>query len=113
MQTKGTAASTSFDLGMRCLRAFLLLTFPAIYLGHQNLWGATDGKLTVTATVVTSVALISDESGQQKIVIANAPAADNVSYLTPVLSVDNTLPAKTGKQSPIKKLRIASVKTLR
>jgi hypothetical protein len=42
--------------------------------------GSASGTLTVTATVVTSVGVIIDQDGQQRIVIANAPdSADNVS----------------------------------
>ncbi len=42
--------------------------------------GSATGTLTVTATVVTSVGVIIDQDGQQRIVIANAPdSADNVS----------------------------------
>jgi hypothetical protein len=46
------------------------------------LGASSEGRLTVTATVVTSVSLVTDADGTQRILIANAPdPADNVSTL--------------------------------
>jgi len=45
------------------------------------------GTLTVTATVVTSVAIVTDGNGQPRIVVANpADPNDNVSYVSYVRS---------------------------
>jgi hypothetical protein len=49
------------------------------------------GALTVTATVVTSVALVIGPDGEQRIILANAPdPADNVSRVQPVIVVQLT-----------------------
>ncbi|HLZ00007.1 MAG TPA: hypothetical protein VKT33_13180 [Candidatus Angelobacter sp.] len=47
---------------------------------------STQGQLTVTATVVASVGLVTGPDGIQRIVVANSPdPADNASRLTPVV----------------------------
>jgi hypothetical protein len=67
--------------------------------------GSASGTLTVTATVVTSVGVIIDQDGQQRIVIANAPdSADNVSQFVMLTDQDgpgvNSGPKKSKKQHP-------------
>lgn len=68
---------------------------------------SASGTLTVTATVVTSVGVITGEDGQQRIVIANASdAADNVSHFVMLTNQDN--PAA---QSEPEKRQAASLRT--
>jgi hypothetical protein len=53
-----------------------------VFATCSALGASSEGKLTVTATVVTSVSLVTDADGTQRILIANAPdPADNVSTL--------------------------------
>src|SRR5689334_15886 len=53
-----------------------------VFAGSSAFAQSSEGNLTVSATVVTSVSLVIDADGPQKIVIANAAdAADNVSTL--------------------------------
>jgi len=72
--------------------AILFLVFAASSAPAQS----SEGKLTVSATVVTSVSLVIDPHGAQKIVVANAAdPRDNVStllfahYTTNYLSSNN------------------------
>lgn len=51
--------------------------------------GAAQGELTVTLTIVPSVGVVLDESGQPKLIVANAPdPADNVSTLRMLPAVE-------------------------
>jgi hypothetical protein len=57
--------------------------------GQPATAGSLDGKfaqgsLTVTATVVSSVGVLIGPNGEQVLVVANAPARDNMVALTPV-----------------------------
>jgi len=68
---------------------------------------SADGKLTVTATVLTSVSLVIDADGTQRIVIANASdPGDNVSTL--LLATPNQLNARTGDRSTPKRSKPAT-----
>jgi hypothetical protein len=63
-----------------------------------------EGRLMVTAIVVSSVGLVVSADGEQQIVIANAPdARDSVSRLEPVVTVQLTPVADDGKRKPAKK----------
>jgi hypothetical protein len=60
--------------------------------------GTAQGQLTVTLTVVSSVGVVMDASGQPKLIVANAPdPADNVSALNKV-RLANTLQAPQKQQ---------------
>ena len=66
------------------------------------------GTLTVTATVVTSVAVVMDGNGNPRVIVANpSDRNDNVSYVSYALSIvtANLEPAK--KSSSAKVQRIA------
>jgi hypothetical protein len=70
---------------------------------HSTGRGA-EGRLMVTAVVVSSVGLVVSADGEQQIVIANAPdARDNVSRLQPVVAVLLTPVANDDKRKPAKK----------
>ena len=43
--------------------------------------GSARGELTITLTVVSSVGLVTGPDGVQRLVLANAPEADNVSAM--------------------------------
>ena len=61
----------------------------------------TDGKLTVTATVMTSVSLVIDTDGAHRILIANAAdPADNVSKL--VFAMPDALDVQANVGSTLK-----------
>jgi len=61
------------------------------------------GTMTVTATVVTSVGVITDSNGEQKVVIANASdPADNVSWL-------QAIPANAPTAKPAQRTRQCEV----
>jgi len=67
--------------------------------------GGDEGRLTVTATVVSSVGLVVGPDGEQRLVVANAvDPRDNVSRLQPVVMVKLTPVAdaapKTKKKKP-------------
>ena len=60
--------------------------------------GAAHGQLTVTLTVVSSVGVVMDASGQPKLIVANAPdPADNVSALN-VVRLADTLQVRQKQQ---------------
>jgi hypothetical protein len=70
---------------------------------HSTGRGA-EGRLMVTAVVVSSVGLIVSADGEQQIVIANAPdARDNISRLQPAVTVHLTSVADDDKRKPAKK----------
>ena len=63
-------------------RFFLGTILFLVFAGSSALAQSSEGKLTVSATVVTSVSLVIDPDGAQKIVIANAAdPRDSVSTL--------------------------------
>jgi hypothetical protein len=65
-----------------CLVIFMFMHLATIMVEAQD-----RGALTVTATVVTSVAMVTDENGKPRIVVANpADRNDNVSYVSYVRS---------------------------
>jgi hypothetical protein len=69
--------------------------------------GGAEGRLTVTATVVSSVGLVVGPDGEQKMVVANAAdPRDNVSRLQPVVMVKLTPVAETPKMKVKKKKRV-------
>ncbi len=69
--------------------------------------GGAEGRLTVTATIVSSVGLVVGPDGEQRMIVANAvDPRDNVSRFQPVVTVqmtpmmaarENRKPAKTKK----------------
>jgi hypothetical protein len=66
--------------------------------------GGAEGRLTVTATVVSSVGLVVGPDGEQRMVMANAAdPRDNVSRLQPVVMVKLTPVAETLKVKVKKK----------
>jgi hypothetical protein len=70
---------------------------------HSTGRGA-EGRLMVTATVVSSVGLVLSPEGEQQIVIANAAdARDNVSRLQPVMAVQLTPVTDGDKKKSAKK----------
>jgi hypothetical protein len=80
----------------RILRQAVLFLFA----GACSAFGqSTEGKLTVTATVLTSVSLVIHADGTQRIVIANASdPADNVSTLTLTNPDQRKLESKSGSE---------------
>jgi len=67
------------------------------------------GTLTVTATVVTSVAVVMDHNGNPKVVVANpVDPRDNVSYISyaPKVTQDRKKPG-TVKLQPAAKHKVA------
>ena len=76
---------------MRLLATACLITL--MQAGTLTAQAQDRGTLTVTATVVTSVAVVTDGNGQPRIVVANpSDRNDNVSYLSyaPAISAANT-----------------------
>ena len=68
------------------------------------------GTLTVTATVVTSVALVFDQNGNPRLIVANAAARnDNVSYVSYASRVTAESPKKSDpvKVQPVVKRKAA------
>jgi hypothetical protein len=62
--------------------------------------GGAEGRLTVTATVVSSVGLVVGPDGEQRMIVANAAdQKDNVSRLQPVVAV-KLAPVADAKSSP-------------
>jgi hypothetical protein len=60
--------------------------------------GGGEGRLTVTATVVSSVGLVVGPDGEQHMIVANAAdPRDNVSRLQPVVTVKLTPVADAGE----------------
>src|SRR5689334_15294190 len=59
---------------------------------------SASGTLTVTCIVATSVGVVTDENGESRIVIANAPdRADNVSQFVMLADLNSPAPARTRK----------------
>jgi hypothetical protein len=85
-------------IALCCLSAFAQQ--PSVHSTGRG----TEGRLMVTAVVVSSVGLVVSPDGEQQIVIANAPdARDNVSRLQPVVAVQLTPVADVDKRKPAKK----------
>jgi|SRR5947209_17305560 len=62
---------------------------PAQQAGAPGTQASAQGKLTVTATVVASVGMVTGPDGMQHLFIANAAdPADNVSRLQPVVTLE-------------------------
>jgi hypothetical protein len=67
------------------MKGLTLLRIVALTLALGSSAYAAEGKLTVTATVETSVGLVFGADGEARLVVANAPIkSDNVSTLRPV-----------------------------
>lgn len=71
------------------------------------------GALTVTATVVTSVAIVMDQSGNPRVVVANpADRNDNVSYVSYAsrVTAENPKKSEAGKVQPAAKRKAATLR---
>jgi hypothetical protein len=94
MQSQFVSAGASMDQGrflFRVLAAAVLLcggqTF-AQQMNFSSARGGAEGRLTVTATVISSVGLVVGPDGEQRMIISNAyDPKDNVSRLQPVVTV--------------------------
>ncbi len=88
----------STGIGLCCVQAF------AQQPGIRPTGNGAEGRLTVTATVVSSVGLVVSPEGEQQIIIANAAdPKDNVSRLQPAMRVQLTPVADGDKRKPAKK----------
>jgi hypothetical protein len=73
-------------------------TAPAAMMASPG--NSASGTLTVTCIVATSVGVVTDENGQSRIVIANAPdRADNVSQFVMLTDPGNPAPGGDSKKT--------------
>jgi hypothetical protein len=96
----GTLTLGKFVAGF--LLSYLPLAYAQQSMPLASAVGGAHGTLTVTASVVGSVGLVTGRDGEQRIVIANAAdAADNVSRLQPVsLQRVSLQPESMAKRAP-------------
>lgn len=94
-----TLLNPRFRVATRIGRRFIATTAVALVCMFSAIpscrAASPQGQLTVTATVITSVSLVTDISGEQRLVVANAPdPADNVSWFRVTAKNQNTAAAR-------------------